>query len=131
VQFSRILATLNRNSRQNLTSILQKSSTHLLTVVLPQFLQLLTLVVLDAVQHRVDLSRFCLRPVVAVAQGTAIHADEFDDAETNEDLAYNLEHERKEQKAQRTNSTGDEAVDLDVVEEGWVDKESERRRKMS
>jgi hypothetical protein len=128
VQFSRILATFNRYSRQKSTSILHQPSTHLLIVVLSQLLQLLTFVVFNAVQHRVDLSRFRLRPVVAVAKRTAIHADEFDDAKANEDLADDLENEREEQEAQRANSTSDEAVDLDVVEEGWVDEESERRQ---
>lgn len=42
--------------------------TNLLIVVFPQLLQLLTLIMFDAVKHRINLSRLCLRLIIAIAQ---------------------------------------------------------------
>lgn len=68
-------------------------ATNLLIIVLAQLHQLLTLVVFDAVEHRINLPRFVLRLVVLVAQRAAVHANQFDDAESDEDLSDNLEHQ--------------------------------------
>lgn len=76
-------------------------------VVFPQLLQLLTLIMFDAVKHRINLSRLCLRLIIAIAQRTAIHADQFDDTETDENLSYHLEDERQNEKADGADSTGD------------------------
>lgn len=97
-------------------------NTNLLRVVLPQLNQLLTLVVLDAVQHRINLYRFCLRPVISVAQRAAIHANQFNDTESDEDLSDDLENQRQNQKAKRTYRAGDERIHLDMVEHNWIDE---------
>lgn len=65
---------------------------HLLIVVFTQLYQLLTLVMLDAVQHCINLPRFGLRLVIPIAKGAAIHANQLDDPETDEDLPDDLEN---------------------------------------
>lgn len=93
-------------------------------VVLAQLHQLLTLVVFDAVEHRINLPRFVLRLVVLVAQRAAVHANQFDDTESDEDLSDNLEHQGQQQEAERTDRAGQETIYLDVVKDDWIDEQS-------
>lgn len=72
-----------------LTSVDQYS--YLLSVVLSQPLQLLALVVLDVVQHCVDLPRLGGILVASVAVAAAVLTDQIDDAEMDEHPADTLE----------------------------------------
>lgn len=99
-------------------------ATNLLIVVLAKLHQLLALVVFDAVEHRVYLPRFVLRLVVLVAQRAAVHANQFDDAESDKDLSDNLEQQSQQQEAERTNRAGQKTVHLDMVKDDWIDEQS-------
>lgn len=77
---------------------------------------------LDTVQHRINLYRLCLRPVISVAQRAAIHANQFNYAESDEDLPDDLEHQRQHQEAKCTYRAGDERFYLDTVEDDWIDE---------
>lgn len=103
-------------------------SRHLLVVVLSQLLQLLTLVDFNAVEHRVNLPRLRLRPIISIAQRTTIHADQLDDSETNENLPDDLKDEREQEKAERRYCAGYQAFDFDVVEENGIDEKSGKRK---
>lgn len=77
---------------------------------------------LDAVQHRVNLLCFRLRPVISVAQRATVHANQLDYAESDEELSNHLKNESEHEESHGTDATGDEAFDFDVVEELRIDQ---------
>lgn len=80
---------------------------------------------LNAVQHRVDLPGLCLRFVIPIAQRAAVHANQFNYAETDENLSDHLENESEHEESHSTDATGDEAFDFQVVEELGIDHQPE------
>lgn len=98
-------------------------------VIFTQLQQLLTLVVLDAIHHCVNLSCFGLRLIISVAERAAVHADQFYDSETNEDLSDDLEKQSQHEETHSTNRAGDQAVYFDAVEKHGIDKKPVEKKK--
>jgi hypothetical protein len=57
----------------------------------------------DRVQHGRNLARLCLCFIIFIAIATAIHADQFNDIETNEALSDQLKQQSEPQKTASTN----------------------------
>ena len=97
---------------------------YLLIVIFSQLLQLLALVMLNAVQHQINLTCFILCFIIFITQTAAIHANQTNDIKTNETLSYNLEDQCQHQEPNSTDGTSDKTVYFHTVKITWIDEES-------
>lgn len=97
MQFSRIRTTYKRIKKLiNCCETRDAINNYLLLVIFTQFLQLLALVVFNAVQHGINLPCLVVAFVISVTQRAAVHANQFDYSEADEYFPNELEHQGKD-----------------------------------